>query len=147
MDQNQSPAVTPTPAAVVTSSAVPPATAVTSVTPVAGQPMEKDIKSKLRGIKIPKKLIIMLLVIVILLIVLSVVLAVSKNKRPTPTATPTPATSPTPTPVADLPSQYADDPDVADIKARMDALDRSLDEASFRDDTLRVPTLDFDVKF
>lgn len=115
---------------------------------------KKDIKEKLNGIKgkfsgikIPKKLIIVLVVFVVLLVLLSVVVKTVGNKRPDAPSSPTPTMSPTPTPVSELPSQYADDADVASIKTKMEELDRDLDAAVFRDDTLRVPRLDFDVDF
>ncbi len=120
-------------------------TAPVVVTPTS--PKKFDPRELFSKIKIPKKILISVAIALILLVVLVIVSSMLGQKRGgvAPQITETPA--PTEEPISEIPSQYADDPDVAEIKKQMDELDQDLDEASFRDDTLRSPTLDWKVEF
>lgn len=97
--------------------------------------------------KIPKKLIIAALIFVIISVLAMVLLRMlgngSNNIFPLPSASP----SPTATPIVEVPSQYADDEDVKRIEENMKNLDKELNEAAFRDERLRIPTLDWEVEF
>lgn len=98
--------------------------------------------------KIPKKLFIalaLMLLVLVLLVVASRVMNLTDRNG----AVPSPTTSPTPEPTveAEVPSQYADDADVAEIRSAMEQLDRDLNDANFREDRLRVPALDWEVEF
>jgi tetrahydromethanopterin S-methyltransferase subunit G len=129
-----------TPAAVQTEPAAAPAQVENSATSTVsnlGKPK----------IIIPKKLIGIVVAVVVLLIVLMIVMKVLTGSGSGILPSNTPSPSPTATPVTEVPSQYADDQDVAEIKERMEALDKELNSASFRDDRLRVPSLDWDVSF
>lgn len=127
-------------------------------TPVSTQPVvdttpakkfdPKAVFAKIRTPKIPKKILIVGGVVIVLLLVLSVAAKTLTNRnRSEEVPTPTENATPTASPVSDIPSQYADDPDVFTIKTDIKKLDEDLDAASFRDDTLRSPTLDWAVKF
>lgn len=101
-----------------------------------------------KGLKIPKKLIFVAILVIVILAVLSIVMSLlGRNGGVNLTATPAPSATPSPTPVVEIPSRYADDEDVAEIKRQMEELDRDLNEANFRDETLRVPNLDWNVSF
>lgn len=98
--------------------------------------------------KVPKKIIIIIGVIVLALIVLALVVSMlSKNNGNGNLLTSTPSPVPTEEPTQDIPSQYADDEDVLELKNRMEELDRELNDSSFRDETLRIPNLDWNVSF
>ncbi|OGM32932.1 hypothetical protein A2803_05050 [Candidatus Woesebacteria bacterium RIFCSPHIGHO2_01_FULL_44_21] len=102
---------------------------------------------KLPGIKIPRKIIIAVAALVVILIILMIAMKLfgGKGTGVFPIASPSP--SPRPTPEVEVPSQYADDEDVRKIQENMEALDKELNEAEFRDDRLRIPTLDWEVEF
>lgn len=127
--------------------------------PVKASPfsnIQNKLKAKMAEIKtggmpkpkIPKKLFIALALILVLLVLL-VVAAKVMNLAGRNGATPIAITSPTPEPTveAEVPSQYADDTDVAEIRSAMEQLDRDLNDANFREDRLRVPVLDWEVEF
>lgn len=108
--------------------------------------VKKPQTSKLPKIKIPKKIIIAVVALFVILMVLMMVVRLMKGGRSNVfPVTPTP--SPTATPEVEVLSQYADDEDVKKIQEKMQALDRDLNEAQFRDDRLRIPTLDWEVEF
>lgn len=96
---------------------------------------------------ISKKLILITVVIVVILIILGLVMSMVNKNGGVILPTPTPSVTPTSTPTAEVPSQYADDEDVAQIKSQMEELNKTLNESSFRDETLRIPTLDWNVSF
>lgn len=102
--------------------------------------------AKLPEIKASRKIIIAVAAFLTILMLLLVVrLKGGKGKPGVFRVTPSP--SPTATPVVEVPSQYADDEDVKRIQEKLRALDKDLNEAQFRDDLLRIPTLDWKVKF
>ena len=104
-------------------------------------------KSKMPKLKVPKKLIIGIVFIAIVLIVLMIAMQMLNGGRGNIFTVESPSESPSSTPTVEVPSQYADDTDVAEINKRMEALDQELNSASFRDDRLRVPSLDWNVSF
>lgn len=105
------------------------------------------LKTRTSSFKVSKKVVVGVVVAVSVILILSLVLALMNRNGgsfiPTPTASP----SPSPTPQVEVPSEYADDDDVKAIQERMLQLEKSLNEKSFRDETLRIPSLDWDVTF
>lgn len=98
--------------------------------------------------KIPKKVILIAILVIILLVVLALIASmISRNGGGPINQTPSSSTTPSPTPLTEVPSQYADDEDVVQIKAQMEELNKNLNDGSFRDETLRVPNLDWNVSF
>ncbi len=97
--------------------------------------------------RVPKKLIILVSAVVIVMVAITVLLRLVSTRGGAifPVATPSPSS--TPTPIVEVPSQYADDEDVKRIEENMQKLDKELNEAQFRDDRLRIPTLDWEVEF
>jgi hypothetical protein len=89
------------------------------------------------------------LVIAIFLIVLSLavprVLKMIKTVRPTPTPAPTEAPSPTSEILS--PSVYANDEEVLAIEKSIQDLEGQLQIVNFREDTLMIPSVDWDVNF
>jgi len=126
--------------------------------PVAA-PQEKPVKnaklketigmlwSKLSYFKVSKRLVVAVAGTVFVILILSVALTVINRKGGGLIPLPTPSPTPGPTPEVEVPSEYADDDDVKAIQERMTELEKNLNEKSFRDDTLRIPSLDWDVSF
>lgn len=104
---------------------------------------------KMPHVKIPRKFLVVGVVLVVIIILLIVVLAVAQNliRMNNGTADPTAETSPTPTPTTTQGSPYADDPDVLEIKNNVEEFESSLNSTRIREDTLRVPVLEWDVNF
>lgn len=98
-------------------------------------------------IAIPKKFIVLAVVLVILLLVLLVVMSIFTNNTKKPSVSATPSSTPSSTPEAAMPSQYADDPEILEINQAIDELVRDLNESSFREEVLSIPSLDWNVAF
>ena len=96
-----------------------------------------------------KKVLIVAVILVILLVVLSLVVRMIPKGSGTVTPSTIPSEIPSPTPQATIgrPSPYSNDPEIAGIKEELDSLDSLLNQATFREDTLRIPQLDWDVNF
>lgn len=97
--------------------------------------------------KIPKKIFVIFVAVAVLFVALFLLIRIlgSSGRNPLPTSSPSP--TPSETPIVEIPSQYADDEDVLRIKSALQELDKNLNEAVFRDDRLRVPSLDWEVEF
>lgn len=96
--------------------------------------------------KKPVKLIVFTVVLMVIGILFFVLMFVSRNSRtnvPLPTQEPTPVVSVEP----EAPSPYANDEEVSEIRKNIENLNMKLNESSFRDETLRVPNLDWNVTF
>lgn len=98
--------------------------------------------------KVSRKVVVIIAALVLLAIVIMVVVgSLGKNKGRSILPNPTPSPAETEAPVEELPSQYADDEDVFELKSNLMELDQQLNDASFRDETLRIPSLDWNVSF
>lgn len=99
--------------------------------------------------KVNKKVIVGIVVGIVFLIFILILLSLigKKNNSVGNIATHTiePSITPTPTPVGESP--YANDPDVLKIQSRLDEFDKKLNAIDLREDTLRIPTLNWDVNF
>ncbi|RJR28911.1 hypothetical protein C4564_03730 [Candidatus Microgenomates bacterium] len=100
-------------------------------------------------IKINKKALILLVgipaFIIILLVVVSVIKGIGGRVNILP---PIPSESPTPSPEpSSSPSPYQDDEGVKMIEEEISAYEQQLNQSTFRDDTLRIPALDWQVSF
>jgi len=95
----------------------------------------------------PKKtLLFIFLGVFFVMVALAIAMSfVRKNDKGSAILSPIP--SPTPTPSIDLPSQYTDNEDIRKIKEAIESLNQKLNETDFRNDKLRIPTLDWEVKF
>lgn len=85
------------------------------------------------------------IILVVLLLVASVVKGLIGNG-----GVPLPILTPTPTPTAtpeQSPSPYAEDDVVLRIEEEVNKFDEKLNNAVLRDDTIRVPSLDWDINF
>jgi len=104
---------------------------------------------KMPHLKIPRKAVIGAIVLVVIFIVLMVLLVVAQNfmNANNGTTGPISENSPTPTPTTTLGSPYADDPDILDIKNKVEEFESSLNSTRIREDTLRIPVLEWDVNF
>lgn len=124
-----------------------PSSAGQNFAPEAAPPTGVAPTPKARLPKIPKKIILALVLLIILAISFTFIAKTLSNRRLSPLPSSSPSPTPSETPIVETPSQYADDGDVQRIKSSMLELDKNLNEAVFRDDRLRVPSLDWDVKF
>lgn len=100
--------------------------------------------------KFPKKLIFIAIAVFLLLGVLGIVLMIIFRGNGGVTGIlPIPMTSPSPTATATAApsSPYANDPAVLKIEEDLGTLDGKLNSTDLREDTLRVPVLEWDVKF
>jgi hypothetical protein len=107
----------------------------------------KSPKPKRKIFRIIKKLVIILILITILFGGLAAALMYLKPQGlniPGILPSPTPTAESTPSVIA--PSEYADDEDMLKIKSDIDSLDQDL-RGDIREDTLRVPTLEWNVNF
>ena len=118
----------------------------TPIAPVAPEIPVTEIKKS----KFPKKMIFIILgvVFLIILIVLIVIFATKGLKGVTDLIPVTPIT-PTATPFVEVipASPYENDPEVLKIKADLEAFDAKLNQTSVREDTLRIPVLEWTVDF
>jgi len=130
------------------------------VTPaVAPVPTTPEIKSKvpfspkqlLDRIKaLPRKIKILSGVAVFLLVLVILLMTTDPGRRVRNTLLPSP--SPVPTETTQLPeifdpSPYADDPEIKDIERKLSEYDKAMNAVQLREDTLRPPTLDWNVDF
>jgi hypothetical protein len=133
------PAVTPQPAAI------------NAATNIKNKLTEKlsGLRASKPAPRIPKKILVVLGIVLVLLILLLVAARVGNLGQRIGGGAPAATSSPTPEPTAtvEVPSQYADDADVAEIQGNMEELDKELNDANFREDRLRVPVLDWEVEF
>lgn len=110
--------------------------------------MEK-FKSAPKNVKL-LVVVVTVFVFLILILLIAAVLTGSMNQTGTvaPTATPAPVSS-SPLPQVEItnPSKYATDSGVLKIEADVDSLSKEMDSVDLRQSTLRVPALDFDIKF
>ena len=115
---------------------------------VVAQDLQKSTTPKISPALL-KKVVIIVVILIVLLGLLSVVARMipKGGGSVVPTAIPSQTPSPTPQATIGRPSPYSDDPEIAGIKEELDALDSLLNQATFREDTLRVPQLDWDVNF
>ncbi len=97
--------------------------------------------------QVPKKKLLVILLGGVFVIVALVMAMSFGGKKDKFSVILSPSPSPTPTPSIDLPSQYADDEDIRKIKEAIESLNQKINESDFRNDKLRIPTLDWEVKF
>ncbi|OGM29977.1 hypothetical protein A2801_00465 [Candidatus Woesebacteria bacterium RIFCSPHIGHO2_01_FULL_41_10] len=101
--------------------------------------------------RINKKIVIIIGVIMLLGIIGLVIMSVIGKQIKNGSAPVSPESSPSPTPSSEpgqvIVSPYANDPGVIAIEQQTDDLDAALRNINLREDTLRVPTLDWDVTF
>jgi len=112
-----------------------------------GETVVTSSSAAMPRLRLPKKLIVAGVTLLVFLVLVLVVLKIMQVRSSSPMAVATPTPTPTEIPERVIPSQYADDEDVLEITRRMDNLNKDLNEVSFRDDRLRVPSLDWDVSF
>lgn len=88
-------------------------------------------------------------VILVTSLVVLVIYFVYQNFMQTskPQPSPTPPPTETPSGVQEEPSFYANDEEVLAIEEKVKEIEIKLEEVDFRDDTLRVPSLDWNVSF
>lgn len=151
-DSTQQPAAQPQPI-----SQVPQQQAVSNIPPlevsVPAAPVQLQAKKKF-GLPefTPKQKKLGLLIgggIFVLLIVLLVVVTLMKGSPiplPISVASPTPISTTKPDQILN-PSVYADDEDTLLIKSDLEKLESDLQNVNFREDTLRIPTLDWNINF
>lgn len=96
-----------------------------------------------------KKVAIIGAIILVLLVVLFVVVRMIPRGSIgiIPTAIPSMTPTPLPTITEGRPSPYFNDQEISSIKEELGTLDSLLNQATFREDTLRVPQLDWNVSF
>jgi len=119
------------------------------------KPTQKRIPLKLPKLNLTtlfspklKKIIILAVILMVLLLVIGGLAPIilnyfKKSSAPTPTPTPTP----TPEAVVSNPSPYASDEVVLSLEDRINRLEEEMKIVNFRDDALRLPVLDWDIKF
>lgn len=119
-------------------------------TPEAQTTLPTEVNSKMKKLpipKIPKKFLFIGAGVLVLIIIILIISSILSGRNGAITKT-TPSTStPTPTSQSEVPSQYADDEDVARIKEQIDELNEDLNNANFRIDELRIPNLEWNVSF
>ncbi len=91
------------------------------------------------------RIIIVAIIIVLLITLAPYGIKMLKTKKPAPT--PVPTTAPSPTPEISNPSPYANDDEVLAIEKKIEEVEKELQIVNFREDTLRIPSLDWDIKF
>lgn len=120
------------------------------------QPAPTALKDRLKKpninipkIKLNKKTKIALVAVPAFIVTLLVVLSVIKSVGGgVDIALPIPSESSTPSPEpSSSPSPYQDDDGVKMIEEEISAYEQKLNESTFRDDTLRIPALDWQVSF
>ena len=121
---------------------------------VAVQPEAQTVTSSKAGKpKLPagllKKVVIIAVVVIVLLFVLMIVMSFLRtgNVNPLVEPTPTASASASPGPVIGRPSPYANDPEIAELEEQLKELEQLMNSATFREDTLRVPALDWEIDF
>ena len=97
--------------------------------------------------QVPKKKLLVILLGGVFVIVALVIAMSFGRKKDKFSVILSPSPSPTPTPSIDLPSQYADDEDIRKIKEAIEILNQKINEPDFKNEKLRIPTLDWEVKF
>jgi len=108
-----------------------------------------------KGLKLPpvpaiKKFAVILVIVLLILLILAVVLPVllrmiNTQTRPTPVQS-----SPTPSPLSNIPSvpsPYADDEEIAALQKSLEEFEAGLEGINFREETLRPPSLDWNITF
>lgn len=121
-------------------------------TPLVPPPSPSKFAS-LKQFKLPPRLLallpklVIILVIVIVLVIAIPYLRKLKLFQTTIAPTSAPSASPLSTPTTELPSPYANDQEVLDVEHRLEALEAKLKIVNFREDTLHLPTLDWEVSF
>jgi len=118
---------------------------------VVGQELKTKFP-KLPNFKFPsvsKKTIFVALALVLGLIIISFALNFAGSTRNGSGVfnIESPAPSPTPGTNVERPSPYANDPKILEIKERVENLERNLNQTDLREDTLRIPSLDWSVEF
>lgn len=137
------------------------------VSPPATTPVEvsqsvqeapKPTKRKLPALKLPKINISLSLrkkiiaggvvfgLFIIFLLLLPTIIKLMRPTQPVVTVSPTPSPSDAPAEILN-PSQYADDEDIKDIEGKINDLDTKLNNISLREETLRVPSVDWEINF
>lgn len=129
------------------SQSVPPSTDKASKVPK----MPKMPAMKVPNFKIPKAFIFGAIGLVVLLIVVIVLSMVFLGRPPRvedviPNGNGTEA-SPTPTPQSQDECIYCDDPDIIQIQEDLEEYDKKLRDVNLREETLRIPTLEWNVNF
>lgn len=122
--------------------------------PAAG-PMKKkfnlpDMKQILEKIKkMPLKFKLMGGFVGILILLLIIVGFTAPGKKVKQLILPSPSPIPTLEPIGDVfePSPYANDPEVLDLENKINDFDGKLGSTDLREDSLRVPNLDWDINF
>ena len=96
-----------------------------------------------------KKVLIIAGVLIVVLLLLSVIVRMLPKGGPAVVPTAIPSLTPTPTPQSTIgrPSPYSNDPEIANAKQELDILDALLNQATFREDILRISQLDWSVNF
>lgn len=153
---NQPPA--PLPPAATTAPSVPPPSPEPQTPPAS--PSIPSKLSFLKQLKFPRlhfklpprllallpKLVVLVLFIVVIIVVLPYLLKLNLFQSVV-APTPAPSAAPLSTPTTELPSPYADDQEVLDFEQALSALESKLKIVNFREDTLHLPNLDWDVSF
>lgn len=100
--------------------------------------------------KFPKRIVLIVLGVVVLIVIIAVIaLFATKGLKGVTDLIPMASGSPTPTPFVEVvpASPYENDPEVLKIKADLEAFDAKLNGTSVREDTLRIPVLEWNVDF
>lgn len=168
MNESSNTIPTPTPVPTAQGSVPPVAPQVPSVTPiqpvesapvpvVSTTPSETPVAKKLNlphldpqmFKHIPRKFKIMGGVVGTLVILLILASFTKQGKQVKQLILPSPSPIPASSPVGEVlvPTQYATDPEVLDIEKTMSEFDSKLSSTDLREDSLRVPSLDYAVDF
>ncbi len=99
--------------------------------------------------KITNLIIKVCVIVLISGLVLLIIYYVYQNfmTTPAPSMEPTPTPSPTNAEEVLVPSLYAEDEEVLAIEENINLIESKLQEINFRDDKLRVPSLDWNINF
>lgn len=140
------PVITTPPATVV---AMPETTIPGSVPPTPKQKFSvNDIKNKFNNLPKNMKILILLVPVFFISIFLLLVTGLGGRVRNSILPTPTPVPTATPSvPEIANPSAYANDPEVLDLESKLSDFDKKLSQVELREDTIRPPTVDWDVNF
>ncbi len=137
--------VTPQP---TTSGTPPPVVVAPAETGKKTPPIDpKEIISKIKGMPLKFKLLGGLFLFSLMLVI--IMAFTTPGKKVVSTILPTPSPIPTSTPIGEvkIPSPYATDPEVVDLDTSLEEFDVKLRSTDLKEDTLRIPNLDWDVNF
>lgn len=108
----------------------------------------KQIIDRIKAL--PKKTKLLSGLVAFLLLLMILLMTTDPGRRVRNTLLPSP--SPIPTETTQLPeifdpSPYANDPEIKDIESKLSEYDKAMNAVQLREDTLRPPTLDWNVDF